>query len=324
MTASRSVDHPFHPGEIAMQERAGVRALWAGRDIRMIRPAMPDQHREFFARLPTLLVGGLDADDWPWATVLVGEPGFLQLPDPRHLVVGARPGRDDPLATRLGVGQPVGLLGLEPATRRRNRLNGTVAALTDDSFVVEVEQSFGNCPRYIQAREPSPRTQSPWAGARSPLALGRRLDAASRALIQSADTMFIASASARPLATGAADGLDMSHRGGRPGFVELRDDDDGTELILPDYDGNRLFNTLGNLLANPRAGLLFIDYRRGDLLQLRATARIDAERAATDVSPGIQRQTRLTILSGWFRPDALALQWTAPRYARELALDQDH
>ena len=315
-----ATDHPFHPGEIAVQERAGVRALWAGRDIRMIRPAMPDQHREFFERLPTLLVGGLDAGDWPWATVLVGAPGFLQSPDPRHLVVGAKTGPDDPLALRLGVGQPVGLLGLEPATRRRNRLNGTVVAVRDEGIVVEVDQSFGNCPRYIQAREPSPRTGSPWAGARSPVALGSRLDAAARALIESADTMFIASASARPRASGAADGLDVSHRGGRPGFIEIREDDNGTELILPDYDGNRLFNTFGNLLANPRAGLLFIDYRHGDLLQLSATARIEAEQVATDGAPGVQRQARLQIRSGWFRPGALGLQWSAPRYARELAL----
>ena len=66
---------------------------------------------------------------------------------------------------------------------------------------------------------------------------------------------------------GAAYGADISHRGGRPGFVRV----DGDVLTIPDFRGNRYFNTLGNLIAEPRASLLFVDFETGDLLQLQGS-----------------------------------------------------
>ena len=117
----------FHEGEVALQERAGSRAKLAEIGPRVIRDHMPDQHREFFAQLPFVLVGTVDAQGQPWASVLAGEPGFVSSPDPRRLVVRARPLAHDPLAANLADGAAIGLLGIEPHTRRRNRLNGWVA-----------------------------------------------------------------------------------------------------------------------------------------------------------------------------------------------------
>src|SRR5438132_2495804 len=145
---------PFHDGELAVQERAGVREKIETAGQRMIRDAMPEQHRELFEKLPTLLVGSLDAQRRPWASMLVGRPGFVRAPDERHLRIAALPGFADPLARHLAVDAPLGLLGLEPQTRRRNRMNGTLVAIDADAFTVRVDQSFGNCPQYIQAREP--------------------------------------------------------------------------------------------------------------------------------------------------------------------------
>ncbi|MGT2494723.1 hypothetical protein ACU4GD_40630 [Cupriavidus basilensis] len=122
----------------------------AGR--RVVRPAMPEQHRLFFAQLPFVVVGAVDAADMPWATVLSGAPGFMQAPDPGHLRIAARPLADDPLAHALGAGADIGLLGIELHTRRRNRMNGRIAAEDENGLTVAVEQSFGNCPRYIQLR----------------------------------------------------------------------------------------------------------------------------------------------------------------------------
>ena len=172
---------PFHPGERTAQRLAGATDAAAAGSA-FIRDAMPDEHRRFFAALPFLVVAGGDNDGRTWVSVLDGPEGFATSPDPRHLMIGTTLAQGDPLAASLAGGGPVGLLGIDLTTRRRNRLNGTVVAVRDEGFVVEVDQSFGNCPRYIQAREPSPRTGSPWAGARSPVALGSRLDAASRAL----------------------------------------------------------------------------------------------------------------------------------------------
>src|SRR5262252_5216574 len=144
----------FHAGELALQERAGVRERLDATAPRFVREYMPEQHREFFARLPTLLIGSLDARRQPWASILFGAPGFVDALDPRHLTVSARPLAGDALNEALAVGAPLGLLGIEPHTRRRNRLNGTIVDVAADRFTVEVDQSFGNCPQYIQARAP--------------------------------------------------------------------------------------------------------------------------------------------------------------------------
>ena len=141
-----------HEGERQVQLRVGVHERSAPVMESVFRAAMPAQHIELFEKLPTLLVGGLDAQRRPWATVLAGWPGFMHSPDPQLLRIEVLPGRDDPLS--LQIGMPLGLLGLEPHTRRRNRLNASVVALDSHGFTVQVDQSFGNCPKYIQARQP--------------------------------------------------------------------------------------------------------------------------------------------------------------------------
>lgn len=307
---------PFHAGETAMQERAGVRAQIEAVGARLIRDHMPDQHRELFGKLPTLLVGSLDAQRRPWASMLAGRPGFITTPDARTLRVGALPRAGDPLAQALALGAPLGLLGLEPATRRRNRMNGSVSALDDAGFAVGVEQSFGNCPQYIQARTPQ------WhdgADAAPPQTFATVLPAAARALVRGADTLFIASAAARARGGGGADGVDVSHRGGRPGFVGVAPDAAGRPVLtIPDFRGNNLFNTLGNVAAYPHAGLLFFDAQRGDLLQLTGRAEVVWDGPALAAFAGAQRLLRVTVEAGVWAEGALPLRWSAPDFAAQL------
>lgn len=242
----------FHADELAAQSLAGLSANSAA-----IRPFMPDQHREFFAMLPYLFIATADRRGWPVASVLSGAPGFVRSPDPTTLVVGARP------VDGVALDAEVGLLGLDLTNRRRNRANGRVVAMSDAVFNVAVRQSFGNCPQYIQTRKPAPRAARPGVAERL-----ATLDDDARRLIATADTFFVAT---RSRANASNGGLDISHRGGRPGFLDLRDD----TLVVPDFRGNRYFNTLGNLLGDPRAGLLFIDFASGDLLQVQGRVAID-------------------------------------------------
>lgn len=314
MTAS------FHAGETAVQARVGVREQIEAAGSRMIRNVMPAQHREFFAQLPTLLVGSLDAQARPWASMLAGAPGFIQTPDERLLRVAAWPQAGDPLAGQLAVGAPLGLLGIQPHTRRRNRMNGSVVDVTGAGFGVAVEQSFGNCPKYIQAREPQWRhdADAPTA-VPSAQALGPRLSDAARALVSRADTLFIASASARSGSGAAAEGVDVSHRGGKPGFVQLALDAAGRHVLtLPDFRGNFLFNTLGNIAAHPFAGLLFVDYQGGALLQLTGRAEIVWDGPALRSFAGAQRLLQVTVEHAVWRPDALPLRWSDAELAPQL------
>jgi predicted pyridoxine 5'-phosphate oxidase superfamily flavin-nucleotide-binding protein len=250
---------PFHEGECAAQERVGVREKMSSVGQQVIRTFMPEQHRELFTRLPFVVVGTVDEQGQPWASVLANPPGFIKSPTPHELVISAQPLSADPLADTLVSGAPIGLLGIEPHTRRRNRMNGTIERITENGFGVRVSQSFGNCPKYIQARKPEYVSGCVVAKVTECKGLS---DEAVRQLILRADTFFIATA--YPVdkrdAAAPAHGVDVSHRGGKPGFVRVGDDD---FLTVPDYAGNQFFNTIGNLLANPRAGLYIHRLRNG-------------------------------------------------------------
>jgi uncharacterized protein len=306
-------DSPFHSAELSLQERFGRRAQLAIGARRAILDHMNEQHRSFYPLLPFLLVGSVDRSGQPWASMLAGHPGFVAAPDPRHLHVQARPLADDPLSQNLTIGAPIGVLGIELPTRRRNRLNGYLTSLDEEGFSIGVVQSYGNCPQYIQARDLSFVSQ-----ADRPL-LGRstrsnHLAESDRKLVMQADTFFIASANLRPDG-GAARGADVSHRGGRPGFVRI--DATGT-LTVPDFVGNYFFNTLGNLMVEPRAGLLFPDFESGDVLLLAADSEIVWEGPEVDSFVGAQRLVRFHVTTVIRLVGALPFRGSPPQYAREL------
>jgi uncharacterized protein len=286
---------PFHAGERALQHLAGVRERMAEIGPRVIRDYMPDQHREFFTRLPFLIVGSLDAEGQPWPSVLHGPVGFAHSLDPRRLRIDALPSAGSVLAAGLTPDAPLGLLGIQLYTRRRNRLNGRVGIIDANGFELEVEQSFGNCSKYIHAREALPQEDADGPCRTERLGV---LDADAMALISRADTMFIASAH-----EGA---VDVSHRGGAPGFVAV---DASGQLLLPDYAGNFFFNTLGNLLREPRAGLLFIDFDSGDLLQLTANAQVVFDGRAILAGPKAQRLVQFAVTSALRVSGGLPLRW---------------
>ena len=288
------VPSPFHAGERAAQRLAGV----ATPRMAPIRPFMPDQHRDFFGLLPYVFVAARDQGGWPTPTVLAGPPGFIASPDATTLRLAAARDDDDPATPLLAPGAAFGLLGLDLSTRRRNRANGRVASSSVDALTLTVEQSFGNCPQYIHVRDATGRAAQAPTGSRTERFEG--LDAESRASIAVADTLFVAS--------GSDHGLDISHRGGPAGFARV----EGDTLSIPDYRGNRFFNTLGNLLLDPRAALLFVDFAAGDTLVVQGRAEIlwDAGEGAGPLAT--ERVWRLHVERGWRRRGALHLRWTRP------------
>lgn len=298
-----SAASPFHAGELAVQERLGVRDRIEQQGRRLIRDYLIDQHRQFYAQLAYLIVGTVDAQGRPWASILVDAPGFLTTPDNRTLHVASRPLFGDPLAETLADGVDIGLLGIELHTRRRNRLNGTVTATDPDGFSVRVKQSFGNCPQYIQTRMFELLAKQETA---APLHWIDRLGEPEHALINASDTFFIATAF-QGREAGAAQGVDVSHRGGKPGFVQI--DNDYT-LTFPDFVGNYMFNTIGNLVADPHAGLLFIDFDQGNLLYLTGTAEVIWEGDAVRAFVGAERLIRFQISQGRRVKGSLPLRWS--------------
>ncbi len=297
-------DTPFHAGERAVQERLGIRERMLGIGQRAIRTWMPEQHQRFYEQLPFMLVGSVDPQGRPWASVLVGEPGFVKAPDANRLEFRARPVEGDPLAEGLVPGARLGFLGIELHTRRRNRANGHVLGVDAGGFSLAVDQTTGNCPQYIQGREFAWVRPADDVWARGVQELSA-LDDEAHALIAQADTLFVATEA--PLHDGDGDrGADVSHRGGRAGFVKIEDEH---TLLVPDYAGNHFFMTLGNLQLNPRAGVLFVDFNSGDLLTLTGTAEVVWEGEELQAFDGAERAWRFRIESGRRLRDALPLRW---------------
>jgi predicted pyridoxine 5'-phosphate oxidase superfamily flavin-nucleotide-binding protein len=303
-------ESPYHEGEQAVQTRAGVRERAEQMGRRMIRALMPEQHRQFLEQLPFVLVGSVDHEGAPWASVLTGPPGFVYTPDERTVRVRAR--IEPPLTVELG--RALGMLGIELPTRRRNRVNGHVTSVDASGFTLTVDQSFGNCPMYINARTPRrmPRAQA------ASEHIGTRLPDALNSWIRASDTAFIASASSANPRGAAHDGVDVSHRGGNPGFVQVEESQGATVLTIPDFAGNNAFNTLGNLERYPRVGLSFPDFERGDWLALSGRAELVWEGAEVARYPGAQRLVRMTVERGHVLPGRLPFAWSEREPARQL------
>lgn len=294
---------PWHEGEKRLQEQVGVAERMEAFGQKVIRDHMPDQHRVFYHQLPFIVAGAVDAQGKPWATLLEGPEGFVSSPDPKQLLIDTELASDDPATPGLAQSGAIGLLGIELHTRRRNRLNGQARRVAGGLLEVAVEQSFGNCPQYIQLREYT-RVDAPSQGRQDASAL----DARTRAMIEGADTFFVASYVEHD------DGrrsVDVSHRGGRPGFVKV----EGNRLTIPDYAGNLHFNTLGNLLVNPVAGLLFVDFVTGNVLQLSGRTEVMLDSPLISAFEGAERLWALDVEQVVLRPAALSLRWAFQEYA---------
>ncbi len=288
------IPEPFHTGELRAQQLAG-----GGPPGAPIRSQMPEQHRQFFPLLPFICVGVADESGWPLATLVHGEPGFVSSPDAGQLRIAALPAVTDPARPFLKAGAGVGMLGIDLATRRRNRANGVLAQVEEHGLLVDVDQSFGNCPKYIHVRQLAPADRQ--AGLVT--AFGAELPAEAAALIARCDTMFVATSSGEAVRAG---GLDISHRGGEAGFLRLEDQ----VLTVPDYWGNRYFNTLGNLLLEPRASLVMVDFDSGDILQLQGLAEVHWQVTEATKDLRAEREWTFRIVRGWLRRGAFALRET--------------
>ncbi|KAK9825888.1 hypothetical protein WJX81_001613 [Elliptochloris bilobata] len=296
----------FHPYEKRMQLAAGLDPLEIEKlGERVIRSFMPEQHRRFFESLPWLLVGVQDSSGRSVAMALTGKPGFIQTPTATTMTIVP----DQPLDPALFMaGRRLGFLGIEFASRRRNRLSTIVDSVAPaGKLQLRVLQSYGNCPKYIQIRHLRFHALGAASGLHSPAPVQTGpLGPEQVALVAAADTFFIATHFCSTEA-GAASGSDVSHRGGPPGFVHVALD--GATLRWADYIGNDMFNTLGNILSNGEAGLLFIDFTTGDTLRLIGRASIDLEDRSL---PGAERVLAFRTADWAHERGALPLAATGP------------
>jgi predicted pyridoxine 5'-phosphate oxidase superfamily flavin-nucleotide-binding protein len=248
----------FHEGELATQRRAGVEAE-AKRLEKMLDSAhLSGGAAKFLASQRFTAITGRDRDGVLWISPLAAPAGFLQAED-QLLRVSAVPRKGDPLY-RMPIGQQIGLIAIDFGAARRMRINGALVGGDEAGLTVHVDQAYGNCPRYIHRRDPdvSMLAAAPSADARH----SKYLDPTDQAMIATSDTFFLGT-------THPIRGNDASHRGGTAGFVRV---DTPERLWWPDYPGNNMFNSFGNLAVDDAAALLFIDFITGATLHISGTA----------------------------------------------------
>lgn len=289
-----------HRGERAVQRRAGLAE--GGHGSAAVGAVVPQIAADFLRRQRLVVIGAADDDGSMWASALAGPTGFVTAPADRAVVADRLPSGGDPLAGLFETERDLGMLAIEPSTRRRMRVNGK-ARREDSRLVVRTEQVYSNCPKYLQTRHveddrPAPQTAAPRT---SPV-----LTAEQRQWIGGADTFFIA--------TGAEGlGADASHRGGNPGFVTVVDE---RRLCWPDYVGNSMYMTLGNLELDPRCGLLFLDWERGHALHLTGRARVDWDERRAAAVPGARRMVDFDLEQAVQIDGAFSTRWAFEKYSR--------
>jgi predicted pyridoxine 5'-phosphate oxidase superfamily flavin-nucleotide-binding protein len=250
----------FHGGELAVQRQAHVEAQAARLAPMVARGQLSAGMATFISESTFAAMAARNRTGRFWISPLLGPPGFLQAASPTTLDINTPLPSADPLHG-LSREQLVGVVVINFITRRRVRINGYLTSAEAGRLTINIEQAYGNCPQYIQQRrvhiDGSPTDH------RGRLYSGNTLRPADIRLVEAADTFFLGT-------THATSGNDASHRGGPAGFVRVAPE----HLWWPDYPGNNMFNSFGNLSADPTAALLFMDFRAGITLQLSGSATV--------------------------------------------------
>ncbi|KAK5987898.1 hypothetical protein PT974_12034 [Cladobotryum mycophilum] len=251
----------WHEGEVAMH-----RALKAPLGMNPTSPGLPRSYgmRAMYSQL--IAVGTLDGQSRPWTSVWGGERGSARPVAEDVLALTTRVDkRYDPVYRAFWEEKGQG----EEVTRDRVKLMGRMVAgaeVTSEEEMIQVafhvQESLGNCPKYINKKDieaviPQARLISE----------GLRLPDEAVELIGKADMFFLSSSNGKT--------MDTNHRGGPQGLVRvMRNDGEGLELVYPEYSGNRLYQSLGNLRVNPLIGICIPDYDTGDAVYVTGTATI--------------------------------------------------
>lgn len=316
MLSSSTKTAVFHEGEIAIQRRIGVAEKMDRFGRMVIRDHMPQQHRDFYKKLPFIFAGHQDKAGHVWASILTGngEEGFISSSNNKSLTMTTQPLTGDPLGDSLMsynehkpglVELRLGILGIELHTRRRNRISVEVDSVENNKINFSVLQAFGNCPQYIQNREiVSGQTNTDLRTVGENRVTGfTEFSHDLSQFISNADTFFVASSTAKHNNTrDVTEGADVSHRGGRPGFIKV---EQNNSLLIPDFTGNNHYNTLGNFEVNPKAGLLFIDFKTGDVITLTGKTEIVWEHESKRWFKGAERFWRFRLEKGFVLHNAL-------------------
>ncbi|WP_341527610.1 pyridoxamine 5'-phosphate oxidase family protein [Nostoc sp. UHCC 0302] len=292
----------FHTGEIAVQTQVGVKEE-AQSLSSVISNIIKPSAEEFLSNQQFAIASTIDANGNIWASLLTGHRGFIRVLNEQSVQIETTLIATDPLNQNLQHHDYIGLLIIDLAQRKRLRLNGRALNKPPEKIKIQIQQTFFNCPKYIQVRHLETVTSE--FPRQVQIQTTNALNLTQQYWIAQSDTFFIASSHPER-------GADASHRGGFPGFVQILD---SQKLVFPDYAGNNMFQTLGNLVVNPNAGLLFIDFAAGHTLQITGKAKVIWETKRLAAFPGAQRLVEFDISQVWETRNASSLRWRFEEYS---------
>lgn len=282
---------------------------------------------------PLVAVGALDTDARPWTSIWAGEPGFVRAIAPD--VVGMRSLVDkanDPVAGVLfgdladgevysdpnaaSGGRPMSALAIDLETRDRVKLAGRLVAgvrspgagdeVGDVQLAMAVTESIGNCPKYlnkkgIRLHVPEPELVSD----------GLPLPAHALEILERADMFFMSTSDGRG-------DMDTNHRGGPPGLLRVASNGEGhagVVLAYPEFSGNRLYSSLGNLHVNDKVGITIPDFGTGDVVYLTGTARLLVGETAARLLPRTKVAVRIEVTAAKLVKDGLPFRGEAGEFS---------
>jgi uncharacterized protein len=296
---------PYHQGELWVQQKAGEERT-AAINGKVIADKVPNGALKFIDKQPMLIVSSLDKNKAVWISILAGKPGFMLTKDGTEITLAKSllvSSYRDIFFENIKENNSVGLLFIELATRRRLRANGKIVEFKDH-LIIKVAQAYPNCPKYIQRREVEVNANK--MNEDYMIEKGHLLTDDLKQWFGQADTLFVGSAN-------ADDEMDASHRGGNKGFIEVIDE---RTIKVPDYMGNSMFNTLGNFVLNPKAGILVVDFEKGRTLQASGIAEIIWQTGDNNDETGGTGRYWLLHIKQWMITNALAnTAWTFLDYS---------
>lgn len=332
--------HEWHAGELHLQTALGHKDAVAGAHS-IFRPQLTAQHQSFHTSLALLPVCTLDAAGRPWASFLTsrtGEHGFIKSPSFTSLIATDMSLHNDhPVEIALKEGAKFGMtslirggeeaqgpalkliaaVGVEFETRRRNKFSGFInernlGSETDRTIQVEVMESLGNCPKYINTRSLiANQNHDPKVLHKGHnLALGQALPKETLEHVARADTLFLATRYTSPTQTIFKSHLGINIRGGKPGFLRITQEGERQVAYLPDYSGNRFMSSLGNIYSDRVAGLTIPLMRKGkpiDVVYLTGDATVLLGTESSKIFPGVSTCVRVEITGFMHVQDAVPL-----------------
>ncbi|CAF3820028.1 unnamed protein product [Adineta steineri] len=313
--------HDQHEGEIFVQNKRHTPSNMPMVVSNMISDDMPDQHSEFFTHLSYFAISTIDIDGRPWATIIVGSPTTLiRAISEMELNISAVLPKDDPFLSSIinTVNSPYRSfagIGVDFSNRRRNKVAGFIATsnIVNDTLNMSLltNENVGNCPKYITIRKLEYCKRNPQIAADYRNTDRISFNQECLDIINQASTIFLATRHTSTISDNTSD-LGINHRGGYSGFVRTYEENGYTYIVIPDYSGNRFYQSLGNIETDRVAGVVFPCFTSGDMLHVTGIAENIYDDEAECIMPRITLLTRIKLTGYVWIKEGLNLKLIGP------------